>query len=311
MQIEYFRAMNSEIVVVAEGETPQVKCGIAAAQKFIEASESRFTRFSASSELSALNRSAGQWFQASADLFEVMREAVFYHHKSNGLFDPSILPGLLQAGYVYSMDEIRRIGSAPVPARHLTASVSSFASVELNEANSSIRLPADLQIDLGGIAKGWIAERAARLLSQYTSACAVNAGGDMFLMGYPSGKDYWEVGLEDPRDPQFDITLLFLQAGALATSSVSKRVWKQGGLSRHHLIDPRTGVPAVTSWLSVTVLAPHAAAAETLAKAFLIADEDEVKSLGEQNPEVTALAVDKDGSLVSLVKARESLYAVH
>ena len=165
-----------------------------------------------------------------------------------------------------------------------------------------------MQIDLGGIAKGWIAERAAHLLSQYTTSCAVNAGGDMFLVGYPHGQDSWEVGLEDPRDPKVDITLLLLQEGAVATSSVVKRAWKQRNISRHHLINPRTGEPANTSWLSVTVLAPHAATAETFAKAFLMADKEETQSLGEQNPELTVLAVDKDGNLISLVKPKESLH---
>jgi thiamine biosynthesis lipoprotein len=131
----------------------------------------------------------------------------------------------------------------------------------------------------------------------------------MFLIGYPQGQDYWEVGLEDPRDPQVDITLLLLQEGAIATSSVMKRAWKQGNTSRHHLINPRTREPANTQWLSVTVLAPHAATAETFAKAFLIADEDETRSLGEQNPELTVLAVDKNGNLVNLVKPRENIYA--
>ena len=133
----------------------------------------------------------------------------------------------------------------------------------------------------------------------------------MFLVGYPYGQDSWEVGLEDPRDPQVDISVLLLQEGAIATSSVVKRAWKQGDISRHHLIDPRTGEPANTSWLSVTVLAPHATTAETFAKAFLIADEDETRLLGEQNPELTVLAVDKVGNLVSLVEPKESLYVSH
>ena len=311
MEIETFRAMNSDIVMVAENEPSRAEAGFAAARNFIEASERRFTRFSEQSELSSLNRSAGHWFQASPDFFDVIREALFYFRKTNGLFDPSILPSLRQAGYVQSMDEIRRLGAAPQPASQPPASSSTFDSIELNEADSSIRLPADMQIDLGGIAKGWIAERAARLLSQYASACAVSAGGDMFLIGYPNGQDFWEVGLEDPRDPQVDISVLEAQAGAIATSSVVKRAWKQGNVSRHHLIDPRTGEPANTSWLSVTVLAPHAAAAETFAKAFLIAGEAETRWLAEQNPELTVLAVDKDGNLVSLVQPREGLHVSH
>lgn len=311
MFVENFRAMNSEIILAAEGEAEQVEGGFAAAKKFIDASEKRFSRFSYQSELSQLNRWAGAWFPASPELFEVVKTAQLYFKKTNGLFDPSILTHLKNAGYVRSMDEIRRLGTVPGPASHSPISVSTFASVELNETNMSIRLPADLQIDLGGIAKGWIAERAAHLLSQYTSACVVSAGGDMFLIGYPQGQDYWEVGLEDPRDPQVDITTLLLQEGAVATSSVAKRTWKQGNISRHHLIDPRTGEPADTSWLSVTVCAPQAVAAETFAKAFLIAGEEESQTLGEQNPELTVIAVDRNGNLLSLVKPLESLNVSH
>jgi FAD:protein FMN transferase len=311
MLVSNFRAMNSEIVLAAEGETLQVENGFAAVQKFIDTNEKRFTRFSDQSELAQLNRSAGVWFQVSPELFEVVQTAQLYFHKTNGLFDPSILPHLRNAGYVHSMDEIRRLGTTPGPASHLPIFVSTFASVDLNKTDSSIRLPADLQIDLGGIAKGWIAEQAARLLSQYTTACAVSAGGDMFLIGYPEGQDHWEIGLEDPRDPQTDISVLLLQEGAVATSSIAKRVWRQGNTPRHHLIDPRTGNPAETAWLSVTVLAPQAAAAETFAKAFLIANKEEARILGEQNPELTVLAVDRDGNLISLVKSMESLNVTH
>ncbi|HLO29104.1 MAG TPA: FAD:protein FMN transferase [Anaerolineales bacterium] len=308
MQIDRFRAMNSDIVLVAEGAPSQVHSGFVAVHEFIEASEKRFTRFSEQSELSQLNRAAGSWFRSSPDFFEVMKEALYCFHKTHGLFDPSVLPSLWNAGYVHSLDEIRRTGSTPPSASPLQASTSTFASVELNETDSAIRLPADMQIDLGGIAKGWIAERAAHVLRRYASACAVNAGGDMFLSGYPDGQDSWEVGLEDPRDPDVDISILYVQEGAIATSSVLKRAWKQGERSRHHLIDPRTGEPASTSWLSVTVLAPRAAVAETFAKAFLIADEEETPLLGEQNPDLTALAVDKNGNLVSLVKSGEGLH---
>jgi thiamine biosynthesis lipoprotein len=309
MQVDQFRAMNSSIVLVAEGSPPQVQSGFMAVRTFIEESEKRFTRFSEQSELSHLNRSAGNWFQASPDFFEVVREAIVYFHKTNGLFDPSILPSLKNAGYITSIDEIRRTGSAPEFGRHFQASSFTFASVELDVTNSSIYMPADLQIDLGGIAKGWIAEQAAHLLNQYAETCAVNAGGDMFLIGCPSGQDSWEVGLEDPRDPQVDISLLLLQEGAVATSSVVKRAWKQGDVSRHHLINPRTGQPADAQWLSVTVLAPHAVAAETFAKAFLIANEEETYQLGEQNPDLTVLAVDTHGDLKTLVKPKEKTYA--
>src|SRR5512140_1792578 len=130
METETFRAMNSEIVLMAEGDPAQAEWGFVAARDFVEVSERRFTRFSETSELSRWNRSAGHWFQASPDFFSVIQEALLYFRKTNGLFDPSILPSLRQAGYVQSMDEIRRVGATPQPASPARTSTSTFAALE-------------------------------------------------------------------------------------------------------------------------------------------------------------------------------------
>lgn len=307
MQADRFRAMNSEIILLAEGDIPQVVLGFIAAREFIETNEKRFTRFSDASELSQLNRSAGTWFNASHEMFEVVKLALEYHQKTSGLFDPSILPNLRAAGYNRSMDEIRRFGTDLQPATQPQTFDSAFASLQLNESRQAILLPPNMQIDLGGIAKGWIAEQAARLIRQYTSTCAVSAGGDIFLIGYPEGQDVWEIGLEDPRSPAENISVLYAQEGAVATSSVVKRSWKQGERTRHHLIDPRSGEPANTNWLSVTVFAKHAVTAEAFAKAFLLADETHIRLFEEQNPELTVLAVDASGNLVSLINPERHL----
>ena len=105
-------------------------------------------------------------------------------------------------------------------------------------------LEPNMLLDLGGIAKGWIAARAAEQLSQFTDACAVSAGGDMALLGLPSSEPAWEISLEDPLDPDQVIAILKVPAGGLATSTVTRRQWLQDGQTRHHIIDPRSGEPA-------------------------------------------------------------------
>ena len=128
-----------------------------------------------------------------------------------------------------------------------------FGAVQLDPGAHAIRLLPGMRLDLGGIAKGWIVERAAQELGAYSDACAVSAGGDMFMMGLPAGEEAWRVALEDPRDPDQTLAVLRVGLGAVATSSIMKRRWQQGKLVRHHLIDPRSGQPAETDWLSVTV----------------------------------------------------------
>ncbi|MGE5248571.1 MAG: FAD:protein FMN transferase [Bacteroidota bacterium] len=309
MEIDTFRAMNTGIVLMAETEARDALEAFAEARTFIEASEQRFTRFSQESELSTLNRSAGTWFHASPELFEVVAEALSCFHRTGGLFDPAILPDLELAGYDRSMDEIRMHGAALQAAQKASSHRMDFESVELQTAAHLIRLPGGMRIDLGGIAKGWIAEQAAHLLHKYAAACAANAGGDMYMIGYPSGEDAWEVVLEDPHEPGVDLAILRAREGAIATSSVVKRVWKQGEAQRHHLIDPRTGVPAQTRWLSVTVMAGHAAEAEAFAKAFLIAGTAETARLNRQNPGLTVVAVDAAGRLHNLSAQEETTNA--
>ena len=307
MQTHQFRAMNSEVVLMAEGYPLRVLEGFEAAESFIRTSEQRLTRFSEQSELSGLNRSAGNWFHASPELFELIHESLRYFHDTGGLFDPSILRDLKRAGYDRTLDEVRRFTSDPQPADWSIGSSSSFDMVQLDAGTSSILLPADLQIDLGGIAKGWIAEHAARLLAQYSIACAVSAGGDMFLIGTPGGQDHWDVGLEDPRDPTQDIIMLKVGEGAVATSSVAKRVWMQGPVSRHHLVDPRSHEPVETDWLSVTVIASSMLTAETFAKAALIGGVGFARTAVTHDPEMTILVVNKEGQFLDMHQSVRSM----
>jgi FAD:protein FMN transferase len=279
METVSLRAMNTDILLTAEGKADQLRDGFEQAQQFILAGERRFTRFSEESELSALNRSAGKRFQASADLFMVLVLARRFFHLTRGLFDPSILPELKRVGYDRSMDLLREKGPAPLFESILTGERSSFSEMDLDESNQTILLPQGMALDLGGIAKGWIAEQAAIILSRYARACAVDAGGDMFLMGLPDGMDHWPVELEDPFQPENILCSLKVSPGAIATSTVIKRAWKQAGKDRHHIIDPRTGEPAVSDWISVTVIAPHASEAEVFAKSLLIAGPSEAEDI--------------------------------
>ncbi len=142
--------------------------------------------------------------------------------------------------------------------------------MSLDTGDNKVLLPRDVEIDLGGIAKGWIVKEAAGLLHQYSDVCGVSAGGDILFIGQPDDGLGWDVYLEDPRDPAQMLAQLNIPSGAIATSSVLKRSWRQDGKPRHHLIDPRTGEPAQTEWLSVTVIYPDIIAADVHAKTILI-----------------------------------------
>jgi FAD:protein FMN transferase len=305
MESYEFRAMNSDVILLAQGEPENVQRGFEHARACITASEARLTRFSDESELANLNRSGGHWFHASPDLFEIVGEARSLAEQTEGLFDPSILDALERVGYDRSMDAIRVSGPGPLRPAFIPAN--DFRAVELDETRSAIRLPPGMRIDLGGIAKGWIAERAALVLAGFSSACAVNAGGDMFLTGLLEDREPWQVDLEDPRDPDQVLAMLQVGPGAVATSSITRRTWRQDGRVRHHLIDPRTGESAQTDWLSVTVIAPHATVAEVFAKVLLIVGSQGATELAARRDDIAFIAVDRNGQLWGSPQAREYL----
>ncbi len=310
MEYYEFRAMNTDLVLAAEGDPRALAQGFKWTRGFVEASETRFTRFTETSELSDLNRSAGQWFQASPELYELVFEACEYVDQTDGLFDPSILDALERAGYDRSMDEIRARGAMAQDARPASPGPEKPApEVQFDPEAHSIRLSPGLRLDLGGIAKGWIAEHAAHVLAGFSNACAVSAGGDIFMIGLPAGEKAWEVGLEDPRDESKNLAVLNVGAGAVATSSVMKRRWSQNGRTQHHLIDPRTGRPAKTDWLSVTVIAPRATTSEVFAKALLIAGSAEAERIAASRKDIAFIAVDGAGQLWGSDEARELLEA--
>jgi len=301
-----FRAMNTDILLAAEGERADE--GIQATRYFIDDCEQRFSRFLPASEITALNHSSGDWHQISDDLMEIFQLARKFYTETGGLFDPTILPDLKQAGYDRSMDEIRAFGAVPQALVSKRTSKPAFNDIAFDLADNLLRMPLGMEIDLNGIAKGWIVKRAAQLLHTYAETCAVSAGGDMYFIGHPSDGMDWDVYLEDPRDSERMLSQLHISSGGVATSSVMKRTWRLGGKVRHHLIDPRTGKSAKTDWLSVTVIAPDIITSDVYAKAILIGGESELPNLLKANPELTYIAVDQNGNLSGSLNYKDYIY---
>ncbi len=306
MQTLEFRAMNTSVMMAAEGHDWAVT-GLQEARKFIERCELRFSRFLLDSELSQLNRAAGDWLSISDDLMGMLIQSVSYYKETNGLFDPSILPDLKRAGYDKSMDEIRADGTTTNASAAPRDIRPALDKIEFDQPGKRIRLPLGMEIDLGGIAKGWIVKKAAELLSSYAAVCGVSAGGDLCFIGEPLDGSKWSVELEDPRNSSQSLAVLHVGQCAVVTSSVAKRTWNQNGQARHHLIDPRTGEPAQADWLSVTVIGPDILAAEVYAKAMLIGGEAESARLAEQRPELAFITVDAQGRLSGSQTSKEYL----
>lgn len=222
---------------------------LAGARAWIGRMHDRLTRFSPDSEVSRLNAAAGTWVDLSPELEALLRESLLAFERSGGLVHVGVLPALLASGYT------RDFAAGPTPASG-EAIIAPPLPEMLALGARRARLRAGTSIDLGGIAKGWLADRAAERIGANALA---NLGGDLRARGDGPDGEGWPVGFGET-------TVLLRDIGA-ATSGTEGRRW---GPHLHHLIDPRTGRPAETDVMEVSVLAPTGAEAEVLAKTALL-----------------------------------------
>jgi len=249
-----FSAMGTTVELFVEAE--EASAELEAAEAEFERLEQVMSRFRPTSELSRLN-GAGE-LDASADLADVVKCALDAKASTRGRFDATVHDALVAAGYDRTFDHL----PADAPAACEPARCGGGVAVE----GTRIMLDPGTRLDLGGIGKGYAAERVATLLS-LAGPCLVSAGGDIAVRSVPS-TGTWPVAVSD------ELTL-GLTRGGLATSGAERRRWRRNGVEHHHLIDPATGRPAASDLLRVTAIGSDAVEAEVLATSIFIGGLEE------------------------------------
>ncbi|HMI98348.1 MAG TPA: FAD:protein FMN transferase [Gaiellaceae bacterium] len=243
----------------------------------LDAVDRACSRFRDDSELASLNRAGGRPVGVSSYLFEAVHVSLRAAAASGGLVDPTIGRALRLAGYDRTFRVVRGRDSDAVRARFAPAA--GWRLVELDEDRRSIRIPSGVELDLGATAKALAADRAAKAAADRTGAgILVSLGGDIAVAG-PTPAGGWPVRIADDHRASLDgpgpvVSLAF---GGLATSGVTVRRWRAGEHELHHILDPRTGLPAPACWRTVTVAAASCVDANTASTAAVL--------LGEAAPE--------------------------
>ncbi|MDA8346664.1 MAG: FAD:protein FMN transferase [Thermaerobacter sp.] len=235
-------------------------------QRLFRAWEATLTRFRPDSEISALNRSAGRAFVVSDLLFRVVSTALHWAQATQGTFDPTLLHQIERLGYRRTFSDIEH-GEPLAPLDAPIEPGGQWRSVRIEPSTRMVTLPLGTALDLGGVAKGMAVDAALEALrGAGVRTALVNAGGDLAVSGLPPDRDAWPVAVAELPDE-----VIPLQRGAIATSGVQRRRWKQGDVERHHLLDPQTGYPVKTGLQFVTVVAATCTEADVAATtAFLL-----------------------------------------
>ncbi|WP_223595725.1 FAD:protein FMN transferase [Neobacillus bataviensis] len=255
--------------------------------KLFEGVEDTCSRFKKDSELSLLNQQIGKETAISADMFSILTTAESFYKETDGIFNPGVLTALESSGYSKSIESIRG-QKLEIASPSAIAAINPFT---LNENLQSVIL--HTKIDLGGIAKGWVIDKASKLFEKMGFGF-INVGGDIRIFG--SLPRQLNIGIENPFENTKIISSIQVKDGALATSTSMKRKWNLNGKQAHHLIDSRTGKPSKSGIVSATVTAPTALEADVWAKTALLLGKETGKEWLIKKG-CLAVLINKDGEI--------------
>ena len=240
------------------------------------------------SDITAINRAAGKKsVRIPADLYPVFERAVFFAEKTSGAFNPVI-------GSVVKLWNIGFDNARVPPARAINEALAftDYTALTLQEGECFLQ-KAGMQLDLGGIAKGFAADECARIIkAHHIDNALIDIGGTVTALGVrPDGKPLI-IGIRDPRLRQGEpIMAVIGHNKSIATSGSYERYFEQDGIRYHHILDPATGYPVQSNLVSVSILSPTAADADALSTACFVLGYQKSLELLRSFPDTAAIFI--------------------
>ncbi len=239
-----------------------------AAFEEIERVEEALSNYRASSELSRINRlAASEPVTTDPEVFELLRQSLAYASRSGGAFDITVGPlmrawGFFRGQGLYPTETDLAAARAAVGYRH----------VALDSGARTVRFDRPgVELDLGGIGKGYVVDRVAELLRESgANAALINAGSStLYALGAPPGRAGWRVRVPWPASRERTLSSVLLRDASLSTSGSYEKFFRLGGRQYCHIMNPHTGQP-VQGMLQTTVIAPSATDSDVLSTAVFV-----------------------------------------
>ncbi|MCR5686693.1 MAG: FAD:protein FMN transferase [Lachnospiraceae bacterium] len=227
------------------------------------------------------------------DTLRLIDDSLRYCELTDGLFDITV-------GALTSLWDFHDPNAAPPHDDKIKEACRNvdYRKVLIDKKNSTVTLPDGFIIDVGGAAKGYIADRIAEYLETCDiSGAIINMGGDMRLVGTKPGKEAYTIGIKDPSDRQNILCALYLTDTSVATSGTYERCFVSDGIKYHHILDPKTGYPAHTDISSVTVITENAFDSDCLCTVCIMLGTKKALELIENTDGTEAIIVTDDGTV--------------
>ena len=262
--------------------------------------EKLFSVTNETSEVYALNQNGTA--SLSGETAEILSQAVALSVRTGGAFDPTVYPLVSAWGFTSDTPQI--------PTREVLNALLPLVGTEhLSLTGSSAVLTGGAQVDLGGIAKGYTAQKCLEVLSQRGLQTAMlSLGGNVQTLGSKPDGTAWVIGIADPEEPSEAIaTLTFTGSMAVVTSGGYQRYFDSDGTRYHHILDPETGMPAETGLASVTVLTQDGTTADALSTALFVMGMEKAVDFWSESDDFEAVFITQDGKILATEGAAKLL----
>ena len=284
-----FRAMASSVTVRLEQPGPGAQAALDEVREVFTRIERSCTRFDPDSDLMRANAAGRRWSSVAPECLRVLRRAHEAYRATDGAFDPRTLESLVALGYDRSWEQL---DDAPLP-QPVRARRPRRWRPTFDEDGGRVRI-GSRPVDLGGIGKGVAVREAMALLKGHGRSILVEAGGDLAVGGPGPQGQGWRVAVENPFGGGDPAAVWQVTDTAVATSSIRRRQWRSGGSTAHHLIDPRTGQPADSGLISVSVVHAQADTAEVWTKVAFLRGRERIRRLLD-DADLPAVWIEQDG----------------
>ncbi|MCD6539164.1 MAG: FAD:protein FMN transferase [Candidatus Omnitrophica bacterium] len=242
-----------------------------------------FNIYDENSQISQVNQQAGvEPVKVDRELVEAVKLAKDLCKITGGAFDPSIGKAILFWKEKIKNKDQQEVSESKVD---YLKTFKGIKYIKIDEAKQTIFIDKKgLILDLGGMVKGYIVDKAVQVLKKNNiDSALINAGGDIYCLGKRFGK-FWRIGIRNPKALSSIIETLNIEDMAIATSGDYEQFFQYKGEKFSHIIDPETLYPVKSKIRSVTVIAPNTTTADGLATAFFVMGKDGVLKFLERNP---------------------------
>lgn len=243
------------------------------------------------SDIYKINHSNGEFTEVNPDTIDLIKQGINYGEMSDGTFDISI-------GKLTTLWDIKNRTVPPTPEEVQSAMGFNYKNIEID--GNRVRLKTDKeQLDLGGIAKGFIADKIKDYLnSNGITKGVINLGGNVLCLDRKDGTTNYNIGIQKPFDESgTPLCALSVTNKSIVTSGDYQRYFEYNGVKYHHIIDVNTGYPVDNELDSVTIINSSSTAGDALSSIAFIYGLDKGMQLIESIPDTEAIFVTKDGNI--------------